>query len=304
MDKDEIDALAARDEQQRAWNGPSGEAWVDEQALLDRLFEPFAERLVEEAQAVSARRVLDIGCGTGATTLSLARALGPDGECTGIDISAPMISLARQRAAAERQAAERLSVGFEVADAETFAFPFSAVDLVVSRFGVMFFGDPVRAFANLGEAVREGGRLAVFVWRDRADNPFMTAAERAAAPLLPPQPARDPHAPGQFAFADREHVAAILAEAGWGRPSFEPVDIACTLSVEELERYMIRLGPLARSLPSLDPAARDRVIAAVRAGFEPFRDGEVIRFTAACWLIRAAFFAGSRLQARQVGGIG
>lgn len=274
-------AETVRAEQQALWNGIAGQAWVDEQALLDRLFKPLAELLAAAARDIPGGRVLDVGCGTGATTLAIGAALGPGGECVGADISGPMIGLARSRA--ERAGA---AVRFIQTDVESHDFAPASFDLVTSRFGVMFFGDPVRAFANLRAAVRDGGGLALLTWRGTGDNDFMTAAERAAAPLLPPQPPRDPGAPGQFAFADPDRVRTILTAAGWSGVEIEPVDIDCTMTEAELDNYAVRLGAIARILPTLDEVLRSRVIAAVRAGFDSYlRDGEV-RFTAACWMIR------------------
>lgn len=196
---------AAGDEQARLWNGPAGNAWVDAQQTLDRLFEPLEKLLVEATCATGATRVLDVGCGTGGTTLAIARKLGAGAECTGIDISQPMIAAARNRAGRDG-----ISARFICANAQTQAFEPASFDGIVSRLGVMFFDDPVRAFANLLHAAKPGAALRFIAWRSAAENPFMTTAERAAAPLLPQSPPRQPGAPGQFAFADDQRVQAIL----------------------------------------------------------------------------------------------
>ena len=243
------------DEQSKLWNGPGGRAWVDTQELLDEIFRPFEDLLLNAVAAESRRRVLDVGCGTGATTLAVARLLGADGRSTGIDISEPMIAAARARA--ER---EGLPARFICANAQAHAFEPAAFDMVVSRFGVMFFDDPVLAFANLRRAVEDAGGLQVIAWRSPAENPFMTTAERAAAPLLPNLPARRPGAPGQFAFADRDRVHAILREGGWTGIEIEPLDVACAFPASELTRYLTRLGPVGVALEQADvedPRARD-----------------------------------------------
>nr|WP_047167264.1 class I SAM-dependent methyltransferase [Sphingomonas sp. Y57] len=275
------DAEMARAEQQALWNGVAGRAWVDEQMLLDRLFAPFAALLADAAREVRGGRVLDVGCGTGATTLAIAEALGPGGECVGADISRPMIESAHVRAGRAGVPAR-----FIHADVESHDFAPASFDLVTSRFGVMFFGDPVRAFANLRGAVREGGGLVLLAWRGRSENGFMTAAESAAAPLLAPQPPRDPGAPGQFAFADPDRVRAILAAAGWAGVEIDPIDVDCTMSEADLDDYAVRLGTLARILPTLDDGLQARVVTAVRLGFDPYRRDGLVRFTAACWVIR------------------
>jgi SAM-dependent methyltransferase len=264
------------------WNGPAARGWVDEQVLLDRLYLPFQERLLEVAIAAAPRSVLDVGCGTGSTTLAIARALGSGAHVTGVDISAPMIDAATTRAAREGVAAR-----FVRADAQTHAFEPASVDLIVSRFGVMFFADPVGAFANLRRAAREGARLQCIAWRSVAENPFMTEAERAAAPLLPDLPPRRPDLPGQFAFADRDRVQGILRASAWEDVDIRPLDVACRMSEADLLTYVSRLGPVGIALRDADDETRARVIAAVRAAFDPYViDGEC-RFTAACWLIGA-----------------
>ncbi|KAG8154271.1 methyltransferase domain-containing protein [Burkholderia catarinensis] len=270
------------DEQSALWNGPSGRAWVDAQAPIDRMFAPFETLLADAAAASSARSVLDVGCGTGAVTLAIARRLGANAQCTGIDISARMIDAARARA--ERSG---LRARFECADVQMHAFEPASVDLIVSRLGVMFFDDPVRAFANLRRAARPDAQLRFVAWRGAADNPFMTTAERAAAPLLPNLPARRPGAPGQFAFGDRQRIASVLSDSGWAELAIEPVDVACALPEPALDDYISRLGPVGLALLETDDATRRRVVDTMRAAFERYVHGADVCFDAACWLVTA-----------------
>jgi ubiquinone/menaquinone biosynthesis C-methylase UbiE len=267
-------------EQAAHWNGPAGQAWVDAQETLDRMFKPFEDRLVEAVTAGTS--VLDVGCGTGSTTLAVARRVGAEGSCIGVDISEPMLALARARA--ER---ERVPARFICANAQEHAFPAGSFDTIVSRFGVMFFENAVRAFANLRRATRGRGRLRVVAWRSPADNPFMTTAERAAEPLLPNLTPRQPGAPGQFAFANRERVYSILEESGWTDIDIQPLDVECTLPEEELVRYFTRMGPVGRLLDDADDRTRTQVIEVVRPAFDPYVHGSEVRFTAACWMIAA-----------------
>jgi SAM-dependent methyltransferase len=269
-------------EQAALWNGASGRAWVEEQALLDHLLQPFQDLLVAEVHAAAAHRVLDVGCGAGSTTLAVAEVLADGGRCTGIDLSAPLIDAARRRAEASGAAAS-----FLLADAQEHAFEPDSFDIFISRFGVMFFEDPVRAFANLRRAGTSDAALRCLAFRSAAENPFMTTAERAAAPLLPNLPPRRPGAPGQFAFADSQRVERILAESGWTAIELRPLDVACSLPARELVRYVTRLGPLGTIFPQLDLPTRARVTATVRAAFEPYVDGDVVRAVAACWLMCA-----------------
>jgi len=270
------------DEQAKLWNGPGAKAWIGQQDLLDEVMRPIETLLVEAARSAGAQRVLDVGCGTGGTTIAVAKALPAGGSALGVDISAPMIEVARRRAEAAGALAE-----FAAGDAQSFAFEPGAVDLVVSRFGVMFFADPVQAFANLAAASAPGAGMCCVVWRSAAENPFMTTAERAAAPLLPTLQARKGAGPGQFAFADPAQVGGWLESAGWREVDLQPLDIPCALPLSQLQRYAGTMGPVGAALLQVDEATRERVVKAVVDAFQPYvRDG-ALRYTAACWKVGA-----------------
>jgi SAM-dependent methyltransferase len=277
-----VEAAQIRDEQAKLWNGSAGCAWVEAQTLLDRILQPFEDLLVAAVCASGARRVLDVGCGTGSTTRGIARLLDANRACVGVDISEQMIATARMLAEQEGVPAK-----FICADAQTHAFERASFDMIMSRFGVMFFADPVRAFANLRDAASKDATLCFIAWRSPAENRFMTTAERAAAHLLPNLPARRADAPGQFGFADARRVQSILAESGWTDIDIQPIDIECTLPESELSRYGARLGPVGVALRELDPRTRDEVVAVVRKAFEPYVRGDEVSFTASCWRVDA-----------------
>jgi ubiquinone/menaquinone biosynthesis C-methylase UbiE len=268
------------DEQTKHWNATAGCAWVDAQELLDQMFKRLEDLLVDAVAAGS--RVLDVGCGTGGTTLAVAHRLGGEGHSVGADVSEPMIAAARARA--EREGAP---ASFIVADVQTHPFERASFDAIISRFGVMFFKDPVQAFANMRRAATDDAALHVIVWRSAEENPFMTTAERAAAPLLPNLPARPTDGPGQFAFADPQRVAAILEGGGWADVDLQAIDVECTLPEKELIGYFTRLGPVGLTLQGEDERTRAKVIDAVRPAFDPFVQGTEVRYTAACWMISA-----------------
>lgn len=270
------------DEQAELWNGPAARAWVESQDVLDRLFKPLEELLVAAVAAKPRAEVLDVGCGTGGTTLAIARRLGAEARCTGIDISAPMIDAARIRT--ER---EKTPAAFLCADVQSHTLETASFDAIVSRFGIMFFADPVQAFSNLRHAAREKGDLHVIAWRSPEENPFMTTAERVAAPLLPELPARNTDGPGQFAFADKSKVHAILDQSGWENIAIQPIDVVCTMSEKNIDGYMMRFGPVGRFLQEADESTRTQVAKVMRTAFEPYVHGEEVRFTAACWMISA-----------------
>jgi len=270
------------DEQFDFWNGAGGDAWVEMQPVLDRMLVGFEEMLAEAAVERGAERVLDVGCGAGATTLAIARRLGSGAVCTGVDISAAMIAAAKERAAYDDHPPR-----FLLADAATHSFGEAEFDLLVSRFGVMFFADPVAAFARLRDAVAVGGGLRFIAWRAPEENPFMTTGARAAAHLLPELPPPEPGAPGPFAFAAAGRVEEVLTGGGWTEIEVEPVDVPCAFRKADLLRYLARIGPIGQALREADDAKRAEVLDVVRAAYAPFVDGDEVRFTARCWSVEA-----------------
>jgi len=272
----------AGSEQEQLWNGPAGRAWVEAQEVLDRLFLPFETLLAGTVGEGAVERVLDVGCGTGALTLAVARRLGSRGRSVGIDLSAPMTDAARERATRAGLAAE-----FIRADAQRHAFEPASFDRIVSRFGVMFFADPVQAFARLRQAARSSATLTFIAWRSATENPFMTTAETAAAPLLPDLPPRRTGGPGQFAFADAAHVRRLLDESGWRQVDIQPLDVDCRMSEADLLHYLSWLGPVGLALQRADEPTRSRILAVLGEAFLPYARGAGVSFRAACWVVNA-----------------
>lgn len=253
-------------DQASLWNGPGGQGWVKAQDIIDQALRPFLDVLIE-AVPTGVCRVLDVGCGTGATTLAVDRLLKSRGCPTpavmGVDVSEPMIAAA---------SASGPGLRFVQADAATYPFQTAGFDLILSRFGVMFFEDSVAAFANLRRA---GAQLCFVAWRGPEENEFMTVAERAAD-----LPIRQPDTPGQFGLAGPDRTRRILQESGWRDIEILPIERTCRFPESELERYFTHIGPLSRALEGVD---RERV----RAAFEPYLHQGQVCFTAACWLVLA-----------------
>ena len=267
-------------EQSARWNEGPGRTWAELGDMLDRLLAPFVPLILNEIGPLAERRILDVGCGAGALTLAAAER---GGLCLGIDISAPLIEAACARAASRGLA----TAGFVRADAQTHRFggpPFAAL---VSRFGVMFFADPAAGFRNLRSAAEPGAGLAFVAWRSAAENGFMTAAERAAAVILPQLPRRIENGPGQFGFADPDFVLGILKAGGWSRAAIRPLDVDCSMTERELGLYARRMGPVGDLLPALDEATRSEVERRIDTAFRPWLEKGKARFTAACWMVTA-----------------
>ena len=202
------------------WNTKAGETWAQFQEALDRQVEPLGLAAMDVLCPREGEHIIDIGCGCGQTSLALAARVGPTGSVVGVDISEPMLDVALRR----RPSAPDLQVAFRKLDAQTGDLGHGFFDAAYSRFGVMFFGDPVAAFANIRASLKPGGRLAFVCWRPVSENPWMQAPLQAALPLLPPVTPPDPTAPGPFAFADLSRVRSILANSGYGSATINPFD--------------------------------------------------------------------------------
>jgi len=268
-------------EQAAHWNGPGGQGWLRAQARLDHSLVEIGRRVLALADAQPGETAIDVGCGPGGTTAALAQSVGSEGHVLGVDISQPLIDAALTR---------RLSnATFVVADAATHPFDAAADDLVFSRFGVMFFAEPVAAFRNLHRALKPGGRLVFVAWRSAGENPWSTAPVRAAAPFLPPLPRPGPEDPGQFSFGDRARVERILGGSGFRHLRIEPVDRAIWIgdSVEEVVASSERFGALARAFAGAAPEAVARAKEAVAAAVAPHLGPEGVRLPGACWLVEA-----------------
>src|SRR5437867_4470402 len=267
-----MSAPEANAEQIRYWNEAAGPKWVSFQKVIDAQIAPLGERAMDRAGIAPGERVIDVGCGCGGTTIALARRVGPAGLVLGIDISAPMLERAAETARAEGLA----NVRFENADAQTHRLPPGAFDVVYSRFGIMFFADPVAAFANLRAALRPGGRLAFVCWQALRENPWLFLALQAAAQhlTLPPPPA--PDAPGPFSLADPERVRDIVARAGFERIALEDLRTALTLGgggTWVVHARDVGTGPqqLRRADHLGREVARQRVLARVLDAAPPVR---------------------------------
>jgi SAM-dependent methyltransferase len=269
------------------WNDRAAITWTALQERLDTQFEPLTTLALDAAAPVAGEHVIDIGCGCGATILALAERVGPAGSVLGLDVSKPMAARARERIAASGLANARVILS----DAATHDFGQVGADLLFSRFGVMFFADPIAAFANLHRAMRPGGRLLCVAWRPLAENPWFTVPLTAASSLLPPQPPSDPEAPGPFAFADPDRTRRIFTSAGWKGATFVrqdvPIRIAATGQLERATELATRVGGLARILADADPDTTARVRKAVADALKTHDGPGGIVLSGSIWLISA-----------------
>jgi SAM-dependent methyltransferase len=272
-------------EQIAAWNDKAGHTWVKMNAGLDRQLQPIGDRMLAHADLAAGLSVLDIGCGAGATSIQAARAVGPRGTVLGVDVSAPLLELARERSA------DLANLSFMEADAQVAPFEPGSFDRVVSRFGVMFFDDPAAAFANIRAGCRPGALMSFACWREGRANPWLTMPMQAASHLVDPLPPAEPGAPGPTAFADPERVRSILGGAGWRVVSIEPLDVDVGGGdLEATTTLMTRVGPVGHAIRNagagreLITAVEDAVREVLRGFIGP--DG-LAAMPSASWIVTA-----------------
>jgi SAM-dependent methyltransferase len=267
------------------WNGAGGRSWVHRQEGQDTILAPISKVAIERAAVQPGERVVDIGCGTGATSIELGKRVGFSGHVLGVDVSEPMLARAAERLPADAP------VEFVRADATTYQFQPAAFDLLFSRFGVMFFAEPARSFANLRTALRPGGRLAFACWRKPDENPWLMVPLRAAYEHVPPLPRPGPEDPGPFSFASEQRVRRILEEAGFQSARLEPcdleLDIACGGGIEEAVKTAVGIGPASRAIEGQPPKVRAAVTESVQSALLPNQRGQHVPLAAAIWLVTA-----------------
>ncbi len=264
------------------WNGPSGERWAYLADVTERHMTYITAALMPLAAAKPGERVVDIGCGCGATTRALAKAVGAKGNVMGIDVSRPMLMTAREKVNKD----DRIS--FVEADASQYPFK-PEFELAFSRFGVMFFTDPPTAFANIRKALVSSGRLVFVCWRSLAENVWAARLLDATRDLLPPQPPMDPVAPGPFALADAKRLRSILTQAGFIRMHLEKLDTLVNMgaTIDAALRTALGFGPLARLTSNADEQTRRKLEERIRMVLANFATPAGIAPPAACWLVSA-----------------
>jgi ubiquinone/menaquinone biosynthesis C-methylase UbiE len=278
--------MRANERQAEAWNGPEAAHFVDHADRYDRQLEPFTQALLERAVPDADRVVLDVGCGSGATTLAAAASAE---RVVGVDLSRPLVELARRRA----QTAMITNAEFVIADAQTHDFDAGTFDRLISQFGLMFFDDPVRAFTNIRRALSAGGRAAFVSWQNlQANEWLMLIADAVSRHAELPEFGGQARGPGMFALSEPDDITALLGAAGFDRvtcDSYTPtIVVGGGGSLDDSIDFLFD-DPMSRGLLGLvDPSARDDVLRTVHAELvDRYQQGVGIRLGAAAWVVTA-----------------
>ncbi|HUH02551.1 MAG TPA: class I SAM-dependent methyltransferase [Kofleriaceae bacterium] len=283
MSLPEIEALAR--EQAEYWDGEAGQKWADEHQRLDSLLRPLGLAAIDQLAPAPGEAVIDLGCGFGATALELGRRVTATGRVLGIDLSGPQLAVARESA----RAAQLDHVCFEHADVSTYDFAGSRHHAAFSRFGVMFFADPVAAFSTVRGALEPGGRLAFVCWQGIQHNEWVSVPLAATLPYLPPPTPPAPGAPGPFSLADPERIRDLLGRAGFREISVEAHAQTIRMGADAADAadWMTRMGPTARLLADVDDDTRRTVRAAIAAVLSDRQNDNGIVLDASTWIVRA-----------------
>ena len=261
----------ANEKQREFWSGKGGDNWVEHQASMDHMLGPLGERALNKLDPIAGENILDIGCGTGATTLAIADRVGTAGSVSGADISKPMLTLAQQRA----KDAELANVTFQNVDIQDHAFETECFDAAFSRFGVMFFEKPVDAFTNVFTSLVSGGRLAFVCWQSPAKNPWQSLAAHTLRSLVEMPPPAPEGGPGPFAFQESDYVCDILSSAGF--VAVELSNHEQTLEMypgmalpETIEAYMSINPALRAMIADMPEGKRTNIVDALVDAFRPY----------------------------------
>ena len=280
-----MDEQIANAGQAQYWSQGPGRKWVQQREALDALMAPVLDLVLERAALKPGAQVLDIGCGTGTSTIEIAHRIAPEGRVVAVDIAASLLDEARSRANGVPGA------HFILADAQTHAFEPGVFDVALSRFGVMFFSDPAQAFRNIASGLKPGRPLIFAAWCGVADNPWFAIPAQVATDRLGSVPPTDPRAPGPMAFQDRDYVAGLLADAGLRDISVKREDVFLTPggTAADVAALSTRIGPATRVIKEHN-ATREDIAAiqdTVRAELAAFETPEGVRVPAAIQLCTA-----------------
>ena len=268
------------------WSGKGGDYWVEKQSEMDIMLNPLGEKALVKLGLQSNSKVLDIGCGCGATTLEIAKIVS-EGAVTGLDISVPMLDKAKSEAKIQGIA----NVDFKVIDVQVEQLGYEEYDSVYSRFGVMFFDDPFEAFKNIFSSVKVGGELSFVCWQDPSLNPWQSLSLQVIREYLD-MPSPPPRSPGPFAFHEKDYVKEILEKSGFSNISFdnnqEDITMFAGKSLEEASEDYLAINPVVTEmLKDSTDDLKSEIVESLKEAFSDFHRGDGLVFPSATWVVSA-----------------
>ena len=272
--------------QKQFWSGAGGDVWVDKQREMDIMLNPLGERAIQGLDLSGERKILDIGCGCGATTLEIAKIVN-QGEVIGVDISEPML----ERATKTASDMMLTNTSFQVKDVQVDEMPRSYFDVAFSRFGVMFFEDPFEAFKNINHSLKDNGQLSFVCWQHASLNPWQSLSIQVIKEFLD-LPAPAPKSPGPFAFEDKSYINEILTESGFRdieiKDNQEDIVMFSGKSIREACEDYLTINPVVTEMLKNSPTElREEILEALIGKFSDFHNNEGLLFPSATWIVTA-----------------
>ena len=272
--------------QKQFWSGAGGDVWVDKQREMDIMLNPLGERAIQGLDLSGEIKILDIGCGCGATTLEIAKAV-TQGEVIGVDISEPML----ERATKTASDMMLNNTSFQVKDVQVDEMPLSYFDIAFSRFGVMFFEDPFEAFNNINHSLKDNGQLSFVCWQHASLNPWQSLSIQVIKEFLD-LPAPAPKSPGPFAFEDKSYINEILTESGFRdieiKDNQEDIVMFSGKSIREACEDYLTINPVVTEMLKNSPTElREEILEALIGKFSDFHNNEGLLFPSATWIVTA-----------------
>jgi ubiquinone/menaquinone biosynthesis C-methylase UbiE len=271
---------------QKYWNEEGGNKWAENIDIVESMIEPLSDVLIEKIAANFGEHVLDVGSGGGVTSMKLAEQVGSTGSVLGVDVSEPILSIARNRGK------DIANLQFQQSDATTAVLDENRFDIITSRFGVMFFDDPVLAFSNLHAALKTSGRLIFMCWRSLEENPWIAEPAKAAFEVVPP-PADaekpEPTDPGPFSLADKDHLKMVLSSAGFNNIELQMVDMNIPMgNLNDAVSFLMKMGPAAEAIKEASGKDKNAIAEAMTKVLAKYDTAAGIKTPSATWIVRAS----------------
>lgn len=271
---------------QKFWNEEGGQKWVDNINIVEAFIQPLSDKLLEAIQAREGENILDVGCGGGLTSIRLAEQVGSRGNVKGVDVSEPILRVAKERGR------DIANLDFELGDAATRELGENTYDVVTSRFGVMFFDDPVQAFTNLRKGLNNSGRLVFICWRKLEENPWMARTAKAAFAVVPPPEDAvppDPTAPGPFSLGEESHLRGVLESAGFSDVNIEAVDQGLNMGeLDDTVAFILKMGPASEVAREASAEQVEAITRAIKEVLSEYQTDTGVISPSACWIVSAS----------------